>query len=151
LGESDFWGFFHQASSIPSNKFEFQFKTLRSNCISCSHSIFLLYSLFNYFPSFGCLQSFSPLQRHWSVYRCNVLCTQIFGFLYFSLSFHNPATGKNKEAEHTTAATVNTSDPFLFLDSRFIFGFQICSLFVPSIYGDVCFLLYSQVFFFFHV
>ncbi|WJX41908.1 hypothetical protein P8452_29198 [Trifolium repens] len=36
---------------------------------------------------------------------CNVLCTQIFGFLYFSLSFHNPATGKNKEAEHTTAAT----------------------------------------------
>ncbi|WJX69111.1 hypothetical protein P8452_53402 [Trifolium repens] len=54
-----------RASSIPSNKLELQFKTL----------------------------------------RCNVLCTQIFGFLYFSLSFHNPATGKNKEAEHTTAAT----------------------------------------------
>ncbi|KAK2360455.1 hypothetical protein QL285_085720 [Trifolium repens] len=36
---------------------------------------------------------------------CNVLYTLIFGFLYFSLSFHNPATGKNKEAEHTTAAT----------------------------------------------
>jgi hypothetical protein len=98
----------------------------------------LLKSKIQYFPSIS----------H-SLFIC-FLYTQICRFLHFSLSFHKPATRYFEEAEHTTAVKVSTSDPFSFLDSKFIFIFGFIFGFTFNLWW-CCFLLCSHRFFFLHV
>jgi hypothetical protein len=95
----------------------------------------LLKSKIQYFPSIS----------H-SLFIC-FLYTQICRFLHFSLSFHKPATRYFEEAEHTTAVKVSTSDPFSFLDSKFIFIFGFIFGFTFNLWW-CCFLLCSHRFFF---
>jgi hypothetical protein len=96
-------------------------KANREN-LSFEIQIPLLKSKTQYFPSIS----------H-SLFIC-FLYSQICRFLHFSLSFHKPATRNFEEAEHTTAVKVSTSDPFSFLDSKFIFIFNLwwCSFLLCS-------------------
>jgi hypothetical protein len=109
-------------------------KANREN-LSFEIQIPLLKSKTQYFPSIS----------H-SLFIC-FLHSQICRFLHFSLSFHKPATRYFEEAEHTTAVKVSTSDPFSFLDSKFIFIFGFIFGFTFNLWW-CCFLLCSHRFFF---